>query len=365
MESGIIKGNVGELFVLSNGEIRDTSRLDNYYPNSNVDLIIVNIEDGGGDNTFAQINYSPSSKPKWWSTWFPLTLRGTVSKKLKGDTIIRTFTQYITYVPNVISSLNLNKDDVLEVALTFRQIGGLHFLGAFESINTLIDKHPPDENLSNNLSIAYAYGGVDSGFYQVEYNESDNDYEWVKVERPTAPLVKKSYNMGFLYIQGGYGSKVPIQTVADAQYNLIWKEISKHGLNINKIIKNLEYAITLFSGETNVQYDNPTNFSYVLRDTYDATLLNPLRHLFLTLPEDVKHGYWAGVNFITDDNILDLSFINQVIDKYPLIIIKYNRVVNENKIPIYANKIYNLTFYCDGINVICHYLEIPKAVDVE
>ena len=95
-----------------------------------------------------------------------------------------------------------------------------------------------------------------------------------------------------------------------------------------------------------------------MRNFFDATLLNPLTHLFLTLPESIKHGYWAGVNFITDANFSHLSLINQAIDKYPLIIIKYNQILNE--IQINPNKIYNLTFYCDGLSVICHYLEIPR-----
>lgn len=110
--------------------------------------------------------------------------------------------------------------------------------------------------------------------------------------------------------------------------------------------------------ERNIEIENGTNFSYNLRNFFDATLLNPLTHLFLTLPESIKHGYWAGVNFITDTNFSHLSLINNVISKYPLIIIKYNQILNE--IQINPNKIYNLTFYCDGLSVICHYLEIPR-----
>jgi len=43
-----IKGNVGELFVLSTGEIKEPKNLDKFHPQSNVNILVINIE---GDTT--------------------------------------------------------------------------------------------------------------------------------------------------------------------------------------------------------------------------------------------------------------------------------------------------------------------------
>lgn len=242
MSSGVIKGNVGELFVLSNGEIKDPKNLKDFHPNSNVNLLIVNIEDGGGENTMAQINFAPENRKRWSSVWFPLFLRGTYQKKISNEpNIVRTFAQYVIPIPSVITNLNLDNVEPLNIKITFRQLGGIELKGQFDSVNALNNEYPPTQELSENLSVAYVYDMQDSGIYQVEYNDNNSVYEWVKVDRPTAYLESKAYNMGNIQVQGGFGSNVPIQTLVDAQYNLIWYELAQHGGYLDGLQDQIDY----------------------------------------------------------------------------------------------------------------------------
>jgi len=51
-------------------------------------------------------------------------------------------------------------------------------------------------------------------------------YVWQQTPSPIAQLQIKPYNMGNIQIQGGYGTRTPIQSIADSQYNLIWLELN-------------------------------------------------------------------------------------------------------------------------------------------
>lgn len=240
MSNQVIKGNVGELYVLKTGEIRDQIGLNDFHPTSNTNVLIVNIEDGGGENTQAQINFAPQSRPNWSSVWFPLFFVGHFSKRISNESAVRTFAQYKIIVPSIVLAMNLNSAYAMPVKITFRQIGGLEFLGQFDSATILQLEHPATQELSEELAVAYVYDGARSGFYQVEYNDELEIYEWVKTDNPTAHIQTKGYNMGEIKIQGGFGNNAPIQTISNAQYTLIWQELANHSQRINDIENQLE-----------------------------------------------------------------------------------------------------------------------------
>lgn len=240
MSNQVIKGNVGELYVLKTGEIRDQMGLNDFHPTSNTNVLIVNIEDGGGENTQAQINFAPQSRPNWSSVWFPLFFVGHFSKRISNESAVRTFAQYKIIVPSIVLAMNLNSAYAMPVKITFRQIGGLEFLGQFDSPAILQLEHPATQELSEELAVAYVYDGARSGFYQVEYNDELEIYEWVKTDNPTAHIQTKGYNMGEIKIQGGFGNNAPIQTISNAQYTLIWQELANHSQRINNIENQLE-----------------------------------------------------------------------------------------------------------------------------
>lgn len=219
-----IKGNVGELFVLSTGEIKEPKNLDKFHPQSNVNILVINIEGIPQEKTMAQINFAPTNKSGWASVWFPLNRKGVLHHKLENEDEYRTFTQYTIQVPEPITTLNLNNSSALNVGITFRHIGGIDFLGAYETIQDLIAEYPPYQDLSETLAIAYVYGTTNYGFYQVVFD--NGVYVWQQTPSPIAQLQIKPYNMGNIQIQGGYGTRTPIQSIADSQYNLIWLELN-------------------------------------------------------------------------------------------------------------------------------------------
>ena len=219
-----IKGNVGELFVLSTGEIKEPKNLDKFHPQSNVNILVINIEGIPQEKTMAQINFAPTNKSGWASVWFPLNRKGVLHHKLENEDEYRTFTQYTIQVPEPITTLNLNNSSALNVGITFRHIGGIDFLGAYETIQDLIAEYPPYQDLNETLAIAYVYGTTNYGFYQVVFD--NGVYVWQQTPSPIAQLQIKPYNMGNIQIQGGYGTRTPIQSIADSQYNLIWLELN-------------------------------------------------------------------------------------------------------------------------------------------
>lgn len=219
-----IKGNVGELFVLSTGEIKEPKNLDKFHPQSNVNILVINIEGIPQEKTMAQINFAPTNKSGWASVWFPLNRKGVLHHKLENEDEYRTFTQYTIQVPEPITTLNLNNSSALNVGITFRHIGGIDFLGAYETIQDLIAEYPPYQDLNETLATAYVYGTTNYGFYQVVFD--NGVYVWQQTPSPIAQLQIKPYNMGNIQIQGGYGTRTPIQSIADSQYNIIWLELN-------------------------------------------------------------------------------------------------------------------------------------------
>ena len=273
MSNGVIKGNVGELYVLSNGLIKDQSGLSNFHPNSNTNLLIINIEDGGGENTMAQINFAPETRKNWSSVWFPLFFRGFYSKKISNESRERTFAQYVIPVPDIVLAMNLNNATVLPMKITFRQIGGIDLVGIYNSLDDLLNEKPATEELSDNLSVVYVYQGSLSGFYQVFYNDTSSIYEWVRVDRPTSYLDIKHYNMGNIKVQGGFGSHKNIAPLNDAQYELIWQELSNHGGmfgGINVRLENIELDINNILGNI----DSITNRVIVVEQDLDTHILD-------------------------------------------------------------------------------------------
>jgi hypothetical protein len=235
-----IKGNVAEMYFLKTGEVKDASGLNDFHPGSNVDIIIVNIEDGGGDNTMAQINFSPATRQNWSSVWFPLFFKGFYQHRISNESVVRTFARYYITVPSVITAMNKNNRFPLAIKLTARQAGGINFVGAFDSLETLEEEHPATEELANNLSVAYVYGVSNGNYYQVEYDSDNDEYVWVETDNPLARLEYKAYNLGEIVVQGGYDNTTPITPIPDVQYNLIWQEINNISMTVEDIVRRID-----------------------------------------------------------------------------------------------------------------------------
>lgn len=86
----------------------------------------------------------------------------------------------------------------------------------------------------------------------------------------------------------------------------------------------------------------------------DVTYLNILVELELVLPTTFGHGYYAGVNFKTGSDAMEIIITTDTI--YPIKIMKYDQVLSDFELS--ANKTVNLSLYCDGINLYCYYVEV-------
>lgn len=113
------------------------------------------------------------------------------------------------------------------------------------------------------------------------------------------------------------------------------------------------YADSRIDGEI-VNDNSTTNVNHSLRHTQDITFSANLTNLAITIPFSCTHGYYAGVNFKTLNNSFPINIDNLSI--YPLKIMKYNLELAQ--VQVGANKVVNMSFYCDGINIYCYYTEV-------
>lgn len=94
-----------------------------------------------------------------------------------------------------------------------------------------------------------------------------------------------------------------------------------------------------------------TIINYEAENYTDVTYINKINSAELVIPDSVKHGFYHGINFITD-GVVDFNIINN--SDYPLVIFKYGRLY-PNLIFADNNKV-NLIIYCDGININLHFV---------
>lgn len=193
----------------------------------------------------------------------------------------------------------------------------------------------PDGESSNQLSVL-----LNNGKYEKKLSSWVSD---IAGDLKVSVLVDNmAFGMVLLPVRAGLTPSG--DTITDMQYQALLNDIRDLMTQIQTVREN------------NIFVENTSNMAYTLEHLYDSTFKNPIRNLFLTIPNDTTHGYWSGVNFETSSDVLGLNFINNT--NLTLKVIKYDNVFNY--LDILPNKVYNLTFYCDGINIYCYYLEVEK-----
>jgi len=101
--------------------------------------------------------------------------------------------------------------------------------------------------------------------------------------------------------------------------------------------------------------ETSTLISYTIVDNADKTFIaNSISSLAITIPAQMYHGFYSGVNMKTSSIPTALTFINN--SDYTLKLLQFGVNV-ENYTPM-TNKAVNLAFFCDGIYIYCYINEV-------
>lgn len=111
----------------------------------------------------------------------------------------------------------------------------------------------------------------------------------------------------------------------------------------------LEFIIT--SGTYFKNIENIEQPSIVLSNNTDLTLNKPVKTIWITIPENIKHGFHSALNFETAEEVNDFFIIND--SKFELIVSLNGNVISS--VSPFPNRVYNLIFYSDGLRVYCYY----------
>ena len=218
LEANEIKDNVGKVYLLKSGLVRDPLNLDSYHPLSSTDGFMPHLEDGVPGN-IVLASYKPDKKATWASHWFPLWYRGLVEKQITGEGVSRTFAQYFSYLPILLSAMNKNGTAIMDVEVTIVQYTGDNLLGGYATILALETAYPATEELNLGHSVGYVYDSSDKGFYTSQWNTEDEVWEWTKVTMPVTSygVQMKQYNTFTIKVQRGFAP-------TDSQYNITWTD---------------------------------------------------------------------------------------------------------------------------------------------
>ena len=233
---------------------------------------------------------------------------------------------------NITQPLVVGQHDFYKFEFEFRQNNEV-INNPLWAVRVLFER--PDGDGSNELSVL-----LNNGKYEKKLSS------WVSDIAGDLKISVLVNNMAFtqVLLPVRAGLTPSGDTITDMQYQALLNDIRDLMTQIETVREN------------NITLDNTNNMAYTLEHSFDTTFLNSIKNVFLTIPSDTSHGYWSGVNFKTSDEVMGLSFINN--SPIPLKIMKYNTVISS--LDILPNKIYNLTFYCDGMNIYCYYLEVEK-----
>lgn len=224
-----IAPNTGKIYLLTDGTAVGPINLDKFHPLSTVSILEVYVEDGQENNVLT-LNYAPTTFRKNWAThWFPLFYRGLVEHTLDGESEPRTFAQYITKVPPILTALNQNATTAMTTQVTVQQQTGANLIGPYALVTDLPTSYGDWldlQDLEENDVIAYVWENGVNGFYKVEYDTELETYSWVlQTESIQAEIETKPYDVFNIYIQAGYGNPAPMVELTDEQYRLIWQEL--------------------------------------------------------------------------------------------------------------------------------------------
>jgi len=308
--SNVIKGNVGSLYALSNGMIKDPMNLSSFHPLSTVNMVMIHLEDGGGENTVTTINYKSESMKIPGSHWFPLFYRGLVEHTVSGESSPRTFAQYITYIPTIVSRYNVNSKIPMNVSLTVIQESGTSFVGSFSTLTELNTYATPEE-----LDIAYVTDDPEQGYYQYV----DSAWELMDNGDIVAQISSKQYNLGNITIQGGFASNLPITTLSDEQYKLIWQELESLGgrfynleEQVNQLELEVEHQVDVFKKKNLLANENDWSLESYIPDNI---LISNSRNGWCQVGDELY--VFGGAHWLQSGGVFDITIGNKAF-KYNL-----------------------------------------------
>ena len=123
----------------------------------------------------------------------------------------------------------------------------------------------------------------------------------------------------------------------------------EYGVGVEEAVDDLREEI--FSSLLTVEED--VDIDVILKSGADISFIDPVESIVIRIPP-AEHGFHAGVNFKIPTEIPTFQIINN--SGFPLKYMQYGRV--RNNIVLTPNTTVNLSFYSDGINVYCYYMEI-------
>lgn len=268
---GTINPNKARVYFDKTGVVLENVFNDRFNPNSNLNTYQVNIEDGGGENTIALINYQTEdmrlNSDATVSHWYPLAFLGMNNYKISGEVSPRAFAQYLTFVPVNVLNRNLGKNTPMTITCSVKLIGGINFLGLFDSIEDLEEEYPASEELDEQYAIAGIYDNEtgDVIYYQVRYDSEGDVYEWVEedVDHPILALLEsKQYNEFTMIVQPGKSNNalLPLEL---QHYQLLYNLINNLGSRVASVENAIDAVVSLY--QNTIQSIEDT-------DTVDLTL---------------------------------------------------------------------------------------------
>ena len=294
-----ITPTTAKAYFLTDGTVRDNYGDTLFHPLSNINNIEIYVEDGDSDNVMT-INYNPAIRKKWATHWFPCFYRGLVEHTLDGESEPRSFAQYLTTMPSILSTMNQNSETSMGVTSTLRQQAGSNLIGSYANIGALPTSYgdwTSLEEMEENDVVAYVYSGA-NGFYMVEYVV--DTYVWTLQTSGISNYVyTKQYDTWELSIQGGFGNPAEITELTDQQYVLIWQELSLLSAYYDS---NYDLIQDLIDGTTPAGKAVADQNGNVINTTYQ--LLSNLVTAFQVTPDDT---HYASEKLIYDtiQNILN------------------------------------------------------------
>lgn len=116
----------------------------------------------------------------------------------------------------------------------------------------------------------------------------------------------------------------------------------------------LDYLDDFAKKQVFMSIPNGSTANIIAEHNTDKTLITTPNSLNIIIPATVEHGYYAGVNFKTENGELTTTFTNE--SSYELKIINYGMLVS--RYDAQDNKTVNMTLFCDGQAIYCYISEV-------
>lgn len=118
---------------------------------------------------------------------------------------------------------------------------------------------------------------------------------------------------------------------------------------INRIVDEMNEEALGFLVTDHVTRD----INLIMTKAMDASFSAPANSIVLSIPKS-EHGYYSGINFKITEDIPSFEIVND--SGMDLKLVRYNQSINEITLRRFTTV--NMSFYSDGINVYCYFMEV-------